>query len=71
MKDLIITHTDLDGVSPIILYSLTGNKFDYYNIEIADIMDTFKELFATNIKEYRNIYITDLSLPEEAALECE
>ena len=66
MKDLIITHTDLDGVSPIILYSLTGNKFDYYNIEIADIMDTFKELFATNIKEYRNIYITDLSLPEEA-----
>ena len=66
MKDLLISHTDLDGISPIILYSLTGNKFDYKNIEIADIMDTFKELFDTNIKEYRNIYITDLSLPEEA-----
>lgn len=64
MKDLLITHTDLDGVSPIILYSLTNNDFDYKNIEIADIEETFNELFETNIKDYRNIFITDLSLPE-------
>lgn len=26
MKDLLITHTDLDGISPIILMNLTKEK---------------------------------------------
>ena len=32
MKDLLISHVDLDGISPNILMSLTGRKFEYKNI---------------------------------------
>ena len=43
MKDLLITHTDLDGISPIILMNLTKRKFDFKSIEINEIESTFIE----------------------------
>ena len=42
-KDLLITHTDLDGISPIILLNLTNRIFEYKNIEIHEVNDTFNE----------------------------
>lgn len=65
MKDLLITHTDLDGISPIILMNLTNIKFDHKSIEINQIDETFQEL-ENEINNYNNIYITDLSLTEYA-----
>ena len=64
-KDLLITHTDLDGISPIILLNLTNRKFEYKNIEIHEVNDTFNELFASDLSIYENIYVTDLTLTEE------
>ena len=66
MKDLLISHLDLDGVSPNVILSLTGRKFDYRNIEIMDVDKTFDELFNKDIKKYENIYICDLTLTEHA-----
>ena len=48
-KTLLITHTDLDGVSPIILLNLTGIDFEYKNIEISEVNDTFNEIFESNL----------------------
>lgn len=66
MKTLLITHVDLDGISPIILLNLTNIDFEYKTIEISDIEDTFNLLFENNLKEtYKNIYICDLTIPQE------
>lgn len=65
MKDLLITHVDLDGISPIILLNLAGRKFDYKTIEIREVTETFDELFKTDLSIHENIYITDLTLTEE------
>ena len=66
MKDLLISHIDLDGVSPNVLMNLTGRKFDYRNIEIMDVDQTFDELFKKDLTKYENIYICDLTLTEHA-----
>ena len=64
-KTLLITHTDLDGVSPIILLELAGVKFDYKTVEISDIMDTWNELIENDeLKNYELIYVCDLTLPQ-------
>lgn len=65
MKSLLISHTDLDGISPIILLNLTGIKFEYKNYDIQEITESFNELFETDLTQYENIYITDLSLTEK------
>lgn len=63
MKNLLITHTDLDGISPIILLSLSKEKFEYKAIEIETVDETFNLLFDTKeIFNYDQIYITDLTL---------
>ncbi len=64
MKDLLITHTDLDGISPIILMNLTKRKFDFKSIDINEIESTFIDLFKTDLKVYEHIYIVDLTIPE-------
>ena len=64
MKDLLITHTDMDGISPIILMNLTGKKFEYKSIEIKEVEETLGELLTTDLNAYENIYIVDLSVPE-------
>lgn len=63
MNTLLITHTDLDGISPIILLNLIKEKFDFKSIEISDIEVEFEKLFASNIKEYDTVYICDLTVP--------
>lgn len=65
MKDLLITHTDMDGISPIILMNLTNHPFEYKSIEIANIGEVLDELLKTNLKEYEHVYITDLTIPLE------
>lgn len=64
MKDLLITHTDLDGISPIVLMNLTERKFDFKSIEINEVEETFNELFLNDLSVYEHIYITDLTIPE-------
>lgn len=64
MKDLLITHTDLDGISPIILMNLLDREFDYKSIEINEVEETFQDLFKTDLTIYEHIYITDLTIPE-------
>lgn len=65
MKDLLITHVDLDGISPIILMNLTKHPFDYKMIEISEVQETFTELLASDLSIYQNIFITDLTLTQE------
>jgi Predicted phosphohydrolase (DHH superfamily) len=66
MKYLLITHTDLDGVSPIILLNLFGKEFDYFNVEVHEAKDFLEEKLKEGLDIYEKIYITDLSLSEES-----
>lgn len=65
MKKLLITHTDLDGISPVILLNLTDELFDYKCVDINDLKRTIDELKETDLSLYDQIYITDLSLTDE------
>ena len=65
MKYLLITHTDLDGISPVILLKLYNQKFDFHSIEIFDIETFLKEKLKEDLSIYEKIYITDLSLSEK------
>ncbi|MCH5167712.1 MAG: hypothetical protein J1F35_07500 [Erysipelotrichales bacterium] len=65
MKDLLITHTDLDGISPIILMNLTGINYEYKSIEIYDVDTTFEDLLKTDLNAYNNIFIVDLTIPKD------
>lgn len=65
-KTLLITHTDLDGISPVILLNLAGVKFDYKSVEISDLLDTWNKLIEEDeLKKYELIYICDLTVPQE------
>ena len=64
-KTLLITHTDLDGISPIILLNLTGIKFEYKSIEIHDVLKTWEELKTEGLEKFEEIFVTDLTLPQE------
>lgn len=61
---LLISHTDLDGISPNILLTLTGEKFDAKNIDINDIDEAFKELIAIGFSKYSCIYAYELTPPD-------
>jgi len=61
-KDLLISHVDLDGISPNILMNLTGRCYEYRNIEISEVDKTFDEYFEKGFDEYENIYVCDLTL---------
>ncbi len=66
-KDLLISHVDLDGISPNILMNLTGRKYDAYNIDIKDIDETFDTIFKDeSYEKYEHIYICDLTLTKHA-----
>ena len=64
MKDLVITHNDLDGISPIILMNLTNRPFDYKYMELREVEAYLDELLKEDVKTYDNIFICDLSLSE-------
>lgn len=65
MKKYLITHTDLDGVSPIILLGLTNESFDYKCVDIKDLTNLMEELKTTDLSLYDEMYFIDLSLTEE------
>ena len=66
MKDLIISHSaDVDGVSPIILYKLTKQKFDYKLCEIYELDHVIEEVIRQD-EDYENIYIVDLTVSEKS-----
>lgn len=62
MNALLVTHVDLDGISPVILLNLTGIMFKYKTLEINEIDDYFDKLFLEEIDTYSNIYVVDLTL---------
>lgn len=63
MRTLLITHTDLDGISPIILLNLIDCKFDYKCYEINELENDLNELLETDLSMYDTIYICDLTIP--------
>lgn len=65
MKDLLISHVaDIDGVSPVILMKLCNLDFDYELKDIDEVEVYMNELLDTDLSIYKNIYITDLTVPE-------
>ncbi|MDD3341252.1 MAG: DHHA1 domain-containing protein [Bacilli bacterium] len=66
MKDLLISHIeDVDGLSPVILLKLCQRDFDYKLLEIKEVEPYLNQLLEEDLTQYENIYITDLTVPEE------
>lgn len=65
MKDLLISHTDLDGISCNLLLDLAKKKYDYFNVEISELSSTIDEILKSDCDRYENIYFTDLTLSQE------
>lgn len=63
--DLLITHTDLDGISNVILLKLCNIKFDYILKEVSELGEYLDSLDEKVLKKYDNIYITDLSMNKD------
>lgn len=61
----LITHTDLDGISNVILLNLCHVKFEYELKEINELYDYFNDFITTDLSVYSDIYVTDLSLNED------
>lgn len=62
MKILLISHTDLDGISCNLLLDLANIKYDYINTENENVSMTIDKIIQDNI-QYDQIYITDLTIP--------
>lgn len=61
----LITHTDLDGISNVILLNLCGVEFEYELKEVNEVKDYITSFIDSDLSIYSNIYITDLSLNQE------
>lgn len=61
----LITHTDLDGISNVILLNLCNVEFEYELKEISELNDYLNVFINTDLSIYSDIYITDLSLNED------
>lgn len=61
----LITHTDLDGISNVILLNLCNVEFEYELKEISELNDYLTVFINTDLSIYSDIYITDLSLNED------
>lgn len=65
MKDLLISHVaDIDGVSPVILMKLCKINFDYELKDIYELEEYLDNLLEEDLSFYNNIYIVDLTIPE-------
>lgn len=63
MKTLLISHTDNDGISPVILLNLINVDFDYKLLETKELEDYMNLIIDNKLYlNYDQIYITDLSL---------
>lgn len=64
MKTLLISHTDLDGISCNLLLDIAGIKYDYYNVEVSEVTNTLNEILNNKDAKYEQIYIADLTVSE-------
>lgn len=73
MKNLLLTHTDLDGVSCAVIAKVAGleNLTTIFvdNDKIDELIEEYieKHINTENFLEYDNVYITDLPIKEETA----
>lgn len=66
--NLLLTHTDPDGTTPIILLNLIGEEFEYLKFEPTGISNFVNEKLETNyFDQYNNIFIVDLGVNKECA----
>lgn len=65
MQTLLISHTDLDGISCNLLLDLIGIKYDCYNVEVVEVKSTLEEVLNNKDVKYDQIFITDLTVSEE------
>lgn len=63
MKTLLISHTDLDGISCNLMLDLAGIPYTYYNVEIEELEDTITKVI-DNKSSFDQVYITDLTVKE-------
>lgn len=71
MKVFLISHiSDIDGITPVILSELTFTDFHYDLIETNDVDYYMREKIDSNFfDEYDKVYMTDLCVGKEIALE--
>lgn len=68
--NLLLTHTDPDGVTPIILLNLIGEEFEYIKLEPTTISNFISEKLDTDyFDKYKNIFVVDLGVNKECAEE--
>lgn len=66
--NLLLTHTDTDGITPVILLNLIDNEFEYLTFEPSEISDFILEKIDSNyFDNYENIFIVDLGVNKECA----
>ena len=54
--NLLLTHTDPDGVTPIILLNLIGEEFEYKKLEPTKISDYVLDMLDINyFDKYENV----------------
>lgn len=69
MKKLLISHiADIDGVTPIVLASLSFHDFDYLLLDVYEVDETINQLIEDNyLEQYNEIFIVDLGISTELA----
>jgi oligoribonuclease NrnB/cAMP/cGMP phosphodiesterase (DHH superfamily) len=66
--NLLLTHTDPDGITPVILLNLINEEFEYLTFEPTEISKFIIEKLNTNyFDDYKNIFIVDLGVNKECA----
>ncbi|MCX4365025.1 MAG: DHHA1 domain-containing protein [Bacilli bacterium] len=65
MKTLLISHSDLDGISCNLLLDLLNFDYDSYNIEVVEVYSTLEQVLNDENIEYDQIFITDLTVSRE------
>lgn len=65
MKQFVISHVkDVDGVSPLILMNLTGQKYEYQLLDVHEVETFMMEFLTRDLSSYEHIYIVDLTVPK-------
>lgn len=66
--NLLLTHTDPDGITPVILLNLLKEEFEYKTFEPTEISNFILEKIDTNyFDNYKNIFIVDLGVNKDCA----
>jgi oligoribonuclease NrnB/cAMP/cGMP phosphodiesterase (DHH superfamily) len=66
---MVISHSDLDGISPIILakHFFGPGNVDYRMCSYNNINDVVRDVIAKDCSQYDYIFITDISVDEDVA----